>query len=139
MRICEQNCKQYCKYEDFLADFIKSAMQLGVVSLVVNWSDALGVCQLLNTFTINGDSIAMRHEFADKVYSDVVDQKKINGNMLITLFANAEMICEKTLDDICAYADMLYYVEFSASEINLPLHAEVIPFKIKNSIFDDYF
>lgn len=139
MKICEKLYKRYDKYEDFLSDFVKDAMQYGVVSLVVNWGDALGVCQLLNTFTINGKSIAMRHEYAEESYADVVEQKESNGNILITLFSNGEIICEKALDDVAAYADILYYVEYSAGEVNVPLHAKVIPFKIENSIFDDMF
>ena len=139
MKICEKLYKRYEKYEDFLSDFVKDAMQYGVVSLVVNWGDALGVCQLLNTFTINGKSIAMRHEYAEESYADVVEQKESNGNMLITLFSNGEIICEKALDDVAAYADILYYIEYSAGEVNVPLHAKVIPFKIENSIFDDMF
>lgn len=139
MKICEKLYKRYNKYEDFLSDFVKDAMQYGVVSLVVNWGDALGVCQLLNTFTINGMSIAMRHEYAEESYADVVEQKESNGNMLITLFSNGEIICEKALDDVAAYADILYYIEYSAGEVNVPLHAKVIPFKIENSIFDDMF
>ena len=139
MKICEKLYKRYDKYEDFLSDFVKDAMQYGVVSLVVNWGDALGVCQLLNTFTINGKSIAMRHEYAEESYADVVEQKESNGNMLITLFSNGEIICEKALDDVAAYADILYYIEYSAGEVNVPLHAKVIPFKIENSIFDDMF
>ena len=139
MKICEKLYKRYNKYEDFLSDFVKDAMQYGVVSLVVNWGDALGVCQLLNTFTINGMSIAMRHEYAEESYADVVEQKESNGNMLITLFSHGEIICEKALDDVAAYADILYYIEYSAGEVNVPLHAKVIPFKIENSIFDDMF
>lgn len=139
MKICEKLYKRYDKYEDFLSDFVKDAMQYGVVSLVVNWGDALGVCQLLNTFTINGMSIAMRYEYAEESYADVVEQKESNGNMLITLFSNGEIICEKALDDVTAYADILYYIEYSAGEVNVPLHAKVIPFKIENSIFDDMF
>lgn len=139
MKICEKLYKRYNKYEDFLSDFVKDAMQYGVVSLVVNWGDALGVCQLLNTFTINGMSIAMRHEYAEESYADVVEQKESNGNMLITLFSNGEIICEKALDDVAAYADILYYIEYSAGEVNVPLHAKVIPFKIENSIFDNMF
>jgi hypothetical protein len=139
MKICEKLYKRYDKYEDFLSDFVKDAMQYGVVSLVVNWGDALGVCQLLNTFTINGKSIAMRHEYAEESYADVVEQKESNGNMLITLFSNGEIICEKALDDVAAYADILYYVEYSVGEVNVPLHAKVVPFKIENSIFDDVF
>lgn len=139
MKICEKLYKRYNKYEDFLSDFVKDAMQYGVVSLVVNWGDALGVCQLLNTFTINGMSIAMRHEYAEESYADVVEQKESNGNMLITLFSNGEIICEKALDDVAAYADILYYIEYSAGEVNVPLHAKVVPFKIENSIFDDMF
>lgn len=139
MKICEKLYKRYDKYEDFLSDFVKDAMQYGVVSLVVNWGDALGVCQLLNTFTINGMSIAMRHEYAEESYADVVEQKESNGNMLITLFSNGEIICEKALDDVAAYADILYYIEYSAGEVNVPLHAKVIPFKIESQIFDNVF
>lgn len=139
MKIDNRLYMTYEKYEDFVSDFLRDTMSYGAVSLIVNWSDALGVCQLLNTYTINGNSIAMRYEYTDKAYSDVVDQKEVNGNILITLLANGEIICEKAIDDICAYTDGLYYIEASAEDVVVPLHAKVIPFKIENSVFDDAF
>lgn len=140
MIISESVCKKYDKYEDFTSEFVRSAMENGVAFLIVNWQDALGVCQLLNTFTINGNSIAMRGEFTDEAYADIQCVKEYDGNTLITLFDSGEMICEKALDNESAYVDdALYFVEYSAKEFTLPLHAKVIPFKIENSIFDDMF
>lgn len=140
MTVLESMCKKYNKYEDFTSEFVRSAMENESVFLIVNWQDALGVCQLLNTFTINGNSVAMKHEFVDEAYADIEEVKQYDGNMLITLFDNGEMICEKALDNPEAYVDGgLYFVEFSAGEVNLPLHAKVIPFKIDGSIFDGVF
>lgn len=140
MIISESACKKYDRYEDFTSEFVRSAMENGVAFLIVNWQDALGVCQLLNTFTINGNSIAMRGEFADEAYADVQCVKEYDGNTLITLFANGEIICEKALDNESAYVDdALYFVEYSAEEFALPLHAKVVPFKIESQIFDDVF
>ena len=115
-------------------------MENGVAFLIVNWQDALGVCQLLNTFTINGKSIAMRGEFTDEAYADVQCVKEYDGNTLITLFANGEIVCEKALDDESAYVDDgVYFVEYSAKNFTLPLHATVIPFKIETQIFENVF
>lgn len=140
MTISESMCKKYNRYEDFASEFVRSAMENESVFLIVNWQDALGVCQLLNTFTINGNSVAMRGEFADEAYADIEEVKQYDGNMLITLFDNGEMICEKALDDESAYVDdALYFVEYSAEEFTLPLHAKVVPFKIGVQIFDNVF
>lgn len=140
MTISESMCKKYNRYEDFASEFVRSAMENESVFLIVNWQDALGVCQLLNTFTINGNSVAMKGEFADEAYADIEEVKQYDGNMLITLFDNGEMICEKALDDESAYVDdALYFVEYSAEEFTLPLHAKVVPFKIGVQIFDNAF
>lgn len=140
MIISESVCKKYDRYEDFTSEFVRSAMENGVAFLIVNWQDALGVCQLLNAFTINGNSIAMRGEFTDEAYADIQCVKEYDGNTLITLFDSGEMICEKALNDGAAYVDdAMYFVEYSAKEVVLPLHAKVMPFKIESQIFDDVF
>lgn len=140
MTISESMCKKYNKYEDFTSEFVRSAMENGVAFLIVNWQDALGVCQLLNTFTINGNSAAMKHEFVDEVYADIEEVKQYDGNMLITLFDSGEIICEKALSDESAYVDDgVYFVEYSAKNFVLPLHATVIPLKIETQIFDNVF
>lgn len=136
----ESMYKKYNKYEDFTSEFVRSAMEYGSVFLVVNWQDALGVCQLLNTFTINGKSIAMKSEFVDEAYTDIEEVKQYDGNMIITLFGSGEMICEKALDKESAYVDdAIYFVEYSAKEFALPLHAKVVPFKINSNIFKNVF
>lgn len=140
MTISESMCKKYNKYEDFISEFVKSAMENESVFLIVNWQDALGVCQLLNTFTINGNSVAMKREFVDEAYADIEEVKQYDGNMLITLFDNGEMICEKALDDESAYVDDgVYFIEYSAKEVALPLHAKAVPFKIGVQIFNNVF
>ena len=137
MIISESVCKEYNKYEDFASEFVRSAMENGVAFLIVNWQDALGVCQLLNALTINGNSVAMKHELVGEAYADIEEVKRYDGNMLITLFDSGEMICEKALDNESAYLDDgVYFVEYSAREFALPLHAKVVPFKIKSQIFD---
>ena len=140
MTISESMCKKYNKYEDFTSEFVRSAIENESAFLIVNWQDALGVCQLLNTFTINGNSIAMKREFVDEAYSDIEAVKQYDGNILITLFDNGEMICEKALNDESAYVDDgVYFVEYSAKNFVLPLHATVIPFKIESQIFKNVF
>lgn len=137
MIISESMCEKYNKYEDFTFEFVRSAMENRSAFLIVNWQDALGVCQLLNTFTINGNSVAMKREFVDEAYADIEEVKQYDGNMLITLFDDGEMICEKTLSDETAYVDDgMYFVEYSAKDFVLPLHATVIPFKVETEIFE---
>lgn len=140
MTISESMCKKYNKYEDFTSEFVRSAMENSCAFLIVNWQDALGVCQLLNTFTINGNSVAMKRDFVDEAYTDIREVKQYDGNMLITLFDNGEIICEKALSDESAYVDDgVYFVEYSAKDFVLPLHATVVPFKIEAQIFDNVF
>ena len=140
MTISESMCKKYNKYEDFTSEFVRSAIENESVFLIVNWQDALGVCQLLNTFTINGNSVVMKREFVDEAYADIEEVKQYDGNMLITLFDDGEMICEKALSDESAYVDDgVYFVEYSAKDFVLPLHVTVVPFKIESQIFDNAF
>lgn len=140
MIISESMCKKYDKYEDFTSEFVRSAMENESAFLIVNWQDALGVCQLLNTFTINGNSVVMKREFVDETYADIEEVKQYDGNMLITLFDNGEMICEKALSDESAYVDDgVYFVEYSAKDFVLPLRATVVPFKIEAQIFENAF
>ena len=140
MTISESICKKYNKYEDFVSEFVRSAMENGSAFLIVNWQDALGICQLLNTLTINGESIAMKRDFEYEAYADIEEVKQCDGNMLITLFDNGEIICEKALSDESAYVDDgVYFVEYSAKDFVLPLHATVVPFKIEAQIFDNVF
>lgn len=140
MTISESMYKKYNKYEDFTSEFVRSAMENGSAFLIVNWQDALGMCQLLNTFTINGNSVAMKRDFVDEAYADIEEVKQYDGNMLITLFDSGEMICEKALNDESAYVDdSVYFVEYSAKDFVLPLHATVVPFKIKTQIFENVF
>lgn len=140
MTISESMYKKYDKYEDFTSEFVRSAMENSSAFLIVNWQDALGVCQLLNTFTINGNSVAMKRDFVDEAYTDIREVKQYDGNMLITLFDNGEIICEKALSDESAYVDDgVYFVEYSAKDFVLPLHATVVPFKIETQIFDNVF
>ena len=140
MKITESMCKRYTQYEDFFAEFIKSAMENGSAFLIVNWQDALGVCQCLNTFTINGESVAMKSDFVDECYEDIDKQKECNGNMLITLFDNGELICEAASSDDTAYVDdVVYYVECSVNEVTIPLHSKMILFKIESDIFKNVF
>lgn len=140
MIISESVCKKYDRYEDFTSEFVRSAMENGAAFLIVNWQDALGVCQLLNTFVVNGNSIAMCGEFTDEAYVDIQCVKEYDGNTLITLFDNGELICEKALNDESAYVDdAMYFVEYSAKEVVLPLHAKVAPFKIETQIFENVF
>jgi len=140
MTISESMCKEYNEYNELISEFVRSAMENGSVFLIVNWQDALGVCQLLNTFTINGKSIVMKREFADEAYEEIEEVKQYDGNMLITLFDDGEMICEKALSDESAYVDDgVYFVEYSAKDFVLPLHAKVVPFKIKTQIFENVF
>ncbi len=140
MTISESMCKEYNEYNELISEFVRSAMENGSVFLIVNWQDALGVCQLLNTFTINGKSVVMKREFADEAYAEIEEVKQYDGNMLITLFDDGEMICEKALSDESAYVDDgVYFVEYSAKDFVLPLHAKVVPFKIKTQIFENVF
>lgn len=126
-------------YKEFAEKFVREAMENGVCFLVVNWQDALGVCQLLNTFTINGNSIAMCGEFADEAYFDIESVKTYDGNMLISLFESGELICEKALENEMAYIEGKYYVEESALPVYVPKCCDITTFKVESDIFDNVF
>lgn len=121
-------------YQEFAPEFIKASKERGVVSLIVNWQDALPFCQLLNTY-----GITMRREFVDEAYADIENVREYDGNMLITLFENDELICEKALDDDTAYvAEVPYFVEKAAGDVCLPVGAKIVRFEATD-IFDGVF
>ena len=121
-------------YQEFAPEFIKASKEHGVASLIVNWQDAPPFCQLLDTY-----GIAMRGEFADEAYDDIENVRTYDGNMLITLFENNELICEKALDDDTAYvAEVPYFVEKAAGDVCLPVGAKIVQFEATD-IFDGVF
>ena len=121
-------------YQEFAPEFIKASKEHGVASLIVNWQDALPFCQLLDTY-----GIAMCGEFADEAYDDIEDVRTYDGNMLITLFEDNELICEKALDDDTAYvAEVPHFVEKAAGDVCLPVGAKIVRFEATD-IFDGVF
>ena len=123
--------KIFNRYEDFASEFVRTAMEDGSVSLIVNWKDCLGVVQILNTYTINGESVVITKANAIAGESDLEEVKETDGNMLITLFDNGELIYEKTLPNESAYVDdITYYVETDAKDYIVPSRAKVIEFRI---------
>lgn len=123
--------KTFNRYEDFASEFVRTAMENGSVSLIVNWKDCLGVVQILNTYTINGESVVITKANAIAGEIDLEEVQETDGNMLITLFDNGELIYEKTLPNENAYVDdITYYVETDAKDYVVPSRAKVIEFCI---------
>lgn len=139
MKIVENLYKKYNEYKDFASEFVRTAMELGVANLIVNAKDCLGVVSLLNTYTINGISIACRNEISNAGIEDITNiftnSHNVDENMIITLFDSGELIFEAALPNEEAYIeDSVYYVEISAGEFVVPLKATIIPFRIGENI-----
>lgn len=123
--------KTYSCYKEFFNEFIRSAMQNKSAFIIVNWKNAEGICSLLNGLTVNDISFYMNPEFSSEMQNDIKEISESNGNMIITLFADGEFLCEKALDNEEAYVDDgEYFVESNARNFTVPLHATIIPFKI---------
>lgn len=138
MKIAENLYKGYEKYEDLIPEYIDTVTNNGCAFIIVNWKDAFGVWQLLNQYTVNGNSIAMKKEFSAEAFSDIEFAKEFDCNMMITVFDSGEMICERAYDNEEAYVDdSIYYVAKNADEVSLPLHSTIIPFDVTNSIFEN--
>lgn len=127
------NAHQYTDYVDFALDFVPLAKENGTAFAIVNWKCAVDICQTLNGFAIGANNIAIKHEFVEETFADIESAKEDNGNIIITLFDNGELICEKTLPDSSAYVDnVVYLVENDVEGITLPPHSKISLIQFNN-------
>lgn len=128
--------RQFDTWQDFKNHFIVDAMADGHAFLVVNWKDCYGVVAQMQQSTIRGNSIVMRSEELEPMYEDINEVKETDGDMLITVFGNGELIAEKVVDRPEAFVEGVYYVEESAKRHLIPTEYKVISFTVKTNVFD---
>ena len=93
---------------------------------IVRVERAIDICQTLNGFTIGANSIAIKNEFLEETLEDIESAKEDNSSIIITLFDNGELICEKAMSDSSAYVDnVVYLVECGVDGISLPHHSKI--------------
>ena len=125
--------KKYESYQDFITDVLFNVMDDDMVSLIVNYEDYQGVLATLFEKTINGNSFYLNKECADLMDNDIATAQMNDGNMLVTIFSNGEIIGEPvvfTTEE--AFLEGVYFIEYDAkSAVDYPIKGTVIPFQIK--------
>ena len=107
--------KKYKSYQEFVDDFLITAMQDGTAAVIVNFEDYAGLIQSLQEKTINGNSLYLNSECAESIDEDIAVASMNSGNMMITVFPTAEMIGEPIIFcDLNAYMPTTYFIEKDA-------------------------
>lgn len=107
--------KKYKSYQEFVDDFLITAMQDGTAAVIVNFEDYAGLIQSLQEKTINGNSLYLNSECAESIDEDIAVARMNSGNMMITVFPTAEMIGEPIIFcDLNAYMPTTYFIEKDA-------------------------
>ena len=125
--------KKYESYQDFITDVLFNVMDDDMVSLIINYEDYQGVLATLFEKTINGNSFYLNMECADLIDNDITTAQMNDGNMLVTIFSNGEIVGEPvvyTTEE--AFPEGTYFVEYDAkSAVDYPIKGTVVPFQIK--------
>lgn len=124
--------KKYESYQDFITDVMFNVLDDTIVCIVINYNDYQGVLASLFEKTINGKSLYLNIELADRIDDDIATAQMNDGNMLITICDGkivGEPVVFKTKE---AFVSDIYYIEYDAkSALEYPLDGTVIPFQIK--------
>lgn len=125
--------RKYNSYQDFVTDAIFNLMDKGEVSIIINYNDYQGVLASLFEKTINGKSFYLNKECADLIDDDITTARMNDGNMMISICEDGEIIGEPvifTTEEAFA-PGITYYIEYDAkSALEYPLRGTVIPFQI---------
>lgn len=125
--------KKYESYQDFITDVLFNVMDDDMVSLIINYEDYQGVLATLFEKTINGNSFYLNMECADLIDNDITTAQMNDGNMLVTIFSNGEIVGEPVMYTTeKAFPEGTYFVEYDAkSAVDYPIKGTVVPFQIK--------
>ena len=125
--------KQYKSYQDFVTDILFNVLDDDNVAIICNYKDYNGLISSLNEKTINGNSLYLNKECMESFDEDIATAQSSGENMLITIFANGEIVGEPLIyTNPEAFVPMTYFVEYDArSATELPISGTVIPFQIK--------
>ena len=129
--------KKYANYDDFIRDILFTVMEDHHTVIICNWQDAQGLIASINGKVLNGKTLALDIDSAYDFDDEIVTAKMNDGNMLITIFDNATVICEAALftDKPISFIDSKYFVEYDAvCAMNYAITNTIIPFKIEQKI-----
>ena len=129
--------RNYQSYDDFIKDILFTVLEDHHVVIVCNWQDAQGIIASINGKVLNGKSLTLDIESAYNFDDDITTAQMNDGNMFITIFDNATVICEAALftDKAISFIDSKYFIECDAiCAMNYAISSPIIPFKIINKI-----
>lgn len=129
--------KKYSNYDDFIRDILFTVMEDHHAVIICNWQDAQGLIASINGKVLNGKSLTLDIDSAYHFDDDIATAQMNDGNMLITIFDNAIVICEAALftDKAISFIDSKYFVERDAiCAMDYAITNTIIPFKIEEKI-----
>lgn len=107
--------KKFGSYKEFATELLISAMADDYVAVVCNYKDYWGLISALCENTINGKSLYLNRECFAIIDDDIATAQMNDGNMLITVCGDGEIIGEpvvfKTEE---AFYPMTYFIESDA-------------------------
>lgn len=129
---------KYKDYDHFVTDFLINVMENDFAVIIVRWEDYQGIIASLNGKLINGKSLALDIECADRFDEDIQTAKDNDGNIMITVFKNAFILGEPVLysNKAISFVQATHFIEADASKVamNYAINSTCIPFIIENKI-----
>ena len=129
--------RKYKNYDDFISDVMFTVIFDGYAAIICNWQDAQGVLSSLFQKTINGRSMVLNLESAYSFDDEIVSAQMNDGNVIITVCNDCEIICEAAIftNKPECFANCKHFIEYDASEaVNYAITGLIIPFKIEQKV-----
>lgn len=124
--------KKFTSYKEFATELLISAMADDYVAVVCNYRDYWGLISALCENSINGKSLYLNREGFATIDDDIATAQMNDGNMLITIYGDGEIIGEpivfKTEE---AFYPMTYFIESDAkTALEYPICGNKVLFQI---------
>jgi hypothetical protein len=130
--------KKYEDFDKFVTDFLITVMDNGSAVIIVNYQDYQGMITSLNGKVLNGNALTLNVECAYTFDDDIKTAQKGDGNIMITVFSNANIIGEPVFypDKAISFIDTIHFIETDAanSAMNYAITSTCVPFQIENKI-----
>lgn len=130
--------KKYEDFDKFVTDFLITVMDNGSAVIIVNYQDYQGMITSLNGKVLNGNTLTLDVECAYTFDDDIKTAQEGDGNIMITVFSNANIIGEPVLypDKAISFIDTIHFIETDAasSAMNYVITSTCVPFQIENKI-----
>lgn len=124
--------KKFASYKEFATELLISAMADDYVAVVCNYEDYWGLISTLCENTINGKSLYFNRECFAIIDDDIATAQMNDGNMLITICGDGEIIGEPIVfKNPEAFDSMTYYIEYDAkTALEYPICGNKVLFQI---------